>query len=183
MATNKPIGDNARKGAVRKPTQLKTKVKGGRPLDQAGQGHRGTHGPEEDGEKAQGRASGEIGRHSFARVLLIAPLLLLIPIVGHAISLAPEESAKHVGETATVCGMVASVNYALSAPMAPTFIDLGQPYPNEVFTVIIFEVDRQKFGSPEISMQGKSICVTGEIFLYQGKPRMTLRDPRQLTAQ
>jgi hypothetical protein len=28
MATNKPIGDNARKGAVRKRAQLKTKVKG-----------------------------------------------------------------------------------------------------------------------------------------------------------
>jgi hypothetical protein len=67
--------------------------------------------------------------------------------------------------------------------MAPTFIDLGRPYPNDIFTVIIFDVDRPKFGSPEISLQGKSICVTGKIFLYQGKPRMTLRDPKQLTAE
>lgn len=28
MATNKPVGDNARKGAVRKRTQLKTKTMG-----------------------------------------------------------------------------------------------------------------------------------------------------------
>jgi hypothetical protein len=28
MATNAPVGDNARKGAVRKRTQLKTKVMG-----------------------------------------------------------------------------------------------------------------------------------------------------------
>jgi hypothetical protein len=28
MATNKPIGDNARKGAVRKRTQLKSKLMG-----------------------------------------------------------------------------------------------------------------------------------------------------------
>lgn len=28
MATNKPIGDNARKGAVRKRSQLKVKVEG-----------------------------------------------------------------------------------------------------------------------------------------------------------
>lgn len=28
MAVNKPVGDNARKGAVRKPTQLITKVEG-----------------------------------------------------------------------------------------------------------------------------------------------------------
>ena len=28
MAVNKPVGDNARKGAVRKRSQLKTKMKG-----------------------------------------------------------------------------------------------------------------------------------------------------------
>ena len=28
MATNKPLGDNARKGAVRKRSQLKTKMEG-----------------------------------------------------------------------------------------------------------------------------------------------------------
>lgn len=28
MATNKPVGDNARKGSVKKRTQLKTKVMG-----------------------------------------------------------------------------------------------------------------------------------------------------------
>jgi hypothetical protein len=28
MAVNKPVGDNARKGAVKKRTQLKTKVQG-----------------------------------------------------------------------------------------------------------------------------------------------------------
>jgi len=28
MATNKPVGDNARKGAVRKRSQLKTKMQG-----------------------------------------------------------------------------------------------------------------------------------------------------------
>jgi hypothetical protein len=28
MAVNKPVGDNARKGAVRKRSQLKTKVEG-----------------------------------------------------------------------------------------------------------------------------------------------------------
>jgi hypothetical protein len=34
MAVNKPVGDNARKGAVKKRTQLKTKL-GGASMDQA----------------------------------------------------------------------------------------------------------------------------------------------------
>lgn len=127
MATNKPIGDNARKVAVRKRTQLKTKVKG---EDRWTKRDKGTiHGPEEDCEEVQGRAAGEIGRHNYARVLLAAAVVLLIPTVGPASSVAPEEAASHVGETATVCGMVASANYVPAAPMAPTFIDLGRPYP------------------------------------------------------
>jgi hypothetical protein len=45
MATNNPTGDNARKGAVRKRSQLKAEGGGRGPLDQAGQGNRRVHGP------------------------------------------------------------------------------------------------------------------------------------------
>jgi len=45
---------------------------------------------------------------------------------------------------------------------------------------VIFGIDRPKFGAPDISMRDKAICVTGEIFLYQGNPEMVLRDPAQL---
>lgn len=110
-------------------------------------------------------------------------MLLLVQTLGHAAPLTPEEAESHVGETATVCGMVASTNYVPTGPMAPTFLDLGRSYPDNVLTVIIFDVDRPKFGSPEISLQGHTIGVTGEIFRYEGKTRMALRDPKQLTAE
>jgi hypothetical protein len=64
--------------------------------------------------------------------------------------------------------------------MAATFVDLGQAYPNDVFTAIIFGADRPKFGVPESSLKGRSVCVREEIFLFQGKPRMTLSDSKQL---
>jgi hypothetical protein len=95
-------------------------------------------------------------------------------------SLNPEEAASHVGENATVCGLVASARYAAQATAAPTFLDFGKPYPNQIFTAIIFGSDRAKFGAPEISLREKQVCVTGEIFLYQGKPEIILRDPKQL---
>jgi hypothetical protein len=82
-----------------------------------------------------------------------------------------------------VCGVVASATYAVQAPMAPTFLDIGQPYPNQVFSAIIFDNDRPKFGVPESSLRDKSVCVTGEIFLYQGTSEIILRDPRQLSVQ
>ena len=115
--------------------------------------------------------------------VFVSAVLIGCPIAAHAAPLTPEEAASHVGESATVCGVVASATYAAQAPMAPTFLDLGKPYPNQTFTVIILGSDRPKFGAPEISMRDKSACVTGEIFLYQGEPKMILRDPKQLSAR
>jgi hypothetical protein len=98
----------------------------------------------------------------------------------HAALLNPEEAGSHLGEVATVCGVVASATYAANAPMAPTFLDLGKPYPNQIFTAVILGNDRSKFGMPETSMREKNVCVTGEIFLYQGNPEIILHDPTQL---
>jgi hypothetical protein len=98
---------------------------------------------------------------------------------GESASLTPEEAAGHVGESATICGMVVSATYAAQAPMAPTFLDLGKPYPKQIFTAVIFGTDRSKFGAP-FSMRDKLVCVTGEIFLFQGTPEIALRDPAQL---
>jgi hypothetical protein len=114
---------------------------------------------------------------------LTVVLLVGRTTIGHAASLTPDEAASHVGETATLCGTIASTAYAAQAPMAPTFIDIGKPYPNQVFSAIIFDNDRPKFGAPASSLRDKSVCVTGEIFLYQGAPKMILRGPSQLSVQ
>jgi hypothetical protein len=64
VATNKPTGDNARKGAVKKRTQVKTKLAGASAWTKRGK-KSGVHGCEETGEKdqscekVQGRAKGE----------------------------------------------------------------------------------------------------------------------------
>ena len=99
----------------------------------------------------------------------ILSVCIIFPVVAHAASLNPEEAADHVGETATVCGLVASASYLPQAPQSPTFLDLGKPFPNQIFSALIFGTDRPKFGTPETSMRGKSICVRGTIFLYPGK--------------
>jgi hypothetical protein len=48
MATNKPVGDNARKGAVKKRSQLTTKTMGKKTFTQEKQSRRTVHGAEED---------------------------------------------------------------------------------------------------------------------------------------
>ena len=121
------------------------------------------------------------GSSSSRARLFIFSLCIVFPVVARAASLSPEEAADHVGETTTVCGAVASASYLPQAPQSPTFLDLGRPFPNQIFSAIIFGADRAKFGTPETSMRDKSICVKGTIFLYQGKPKMILRDPKQLS--
>ena len=106
--------------------------------------------------------------------------LIVWPLAAYAAPLNPEEAASHVGENATVCGLVASATYAAQAMAAPTFLDLGKPYPNQVFSAVILGSDRTKFGAPEISLREKQVCVTGDIFLFQEMPEIILRDPAQL---
>ena len=96
-----------------------------------------------------------------------------------AATLSPEEAASHIGETATVCGVVASGEY--EANVRTTLLDLGKPNPNAIFTAVIYGDHRAKFGDPETSLQGKRICVTGQISDYQGKPEIVLTDPSQLS--
>jgi hypothetical protein len=107
--------------------------------------------------------------------------LIVWPLAVDAAPLSPEEAASHVGENATVCGLVASATYAAKAMAAPTFLDIGKPYPNQIFSAVILGSDRTKFGTPEISLREKQVCVTGEIFLFQGKPEIIVRDTKQLS--
>jgi endonuclease G len=90
------------------------------------------------------------------------------------------EAAQHVGERATVCGYVASSRYLSTSRSKPTFLNVGKPYPDQDFTVVIWPEDRMKFGQPEGKYFHKNICVTGEITLYRGSPEIIARNPAQI---
>jgi hypothetical protein len=107
-------------------------------------------------------------------------LVQLSPAVGRAQSVVPQDAVQHAGQTATVCGVVRSARYAPRTHAQPTFLNLDQPYPHQVFTVVIFGHVRSKFGSPEVAFAGKRVCDTGRIELYRGTAEMILNDPTQL---
>lgn len=98
-----------------------------------------------------------------------------------AATVSPEEAAHHLGQKATVCGVVASAHYAARSRAQPTFLNLGKPYPDEIFTAVIFGSNRAKFGTPETTLRGKRICVTGTIRRYRGEPEIILKNPSQIT--
>jgi hypothetical protein len=100
-----------------------------------------------------------------------------------AAELTTQQAASHVGEAATVCGVVASANYSVRTKGQPTFLNLDRPYPQQVFTILIWGTDKPKFGAPEVQHMGKRVCATGVIQTYKGRPEIVVSDPGQLTVR
>jgi hypothetical protein len=92
--------------------------------------------------------------------------------------LSAREAARHIGELATVCGTVASARYAARSRGQPTFLNFDQPYPNQLFTVVIWGDARRAFPEPpERAYEGKRICVSGRIESYRGLPQIVVQSP------
>ena len=93
----------------------------------------------------------------------------------------PIDAHKYIGMEKTVCGTVASATYAIRTKGRPTFLNLDQPYPKQIFTVLIWGSDRNKFKNPpETFFKSKRICVTGIIEDYRGKPEIIVCGPDQI---
>jgi hypothetical protein len=93
------------------------------------------------------------------------------------------EAKDHIGEKATVCGNVASTRYAPTTRGKPTFLDLDKPYPSQVFTVLIWGANREKFGAPDEIYHNKQICVTGKITEYRKAPEIVVSEPQNIEVQ
>lgn len=94
-------------------------------------------------------------------------------------TLTASQAKAHEGEKATVCGKVASERTATSSRGEPTFINLDSPYPNQIFTVIVWGDDRKNVG--ELPREGEHACATGVIRDYKGVPEIVVKDSAQLS--
>ena len=96
-------------------------------------------------------------------------------------TLTASQAKDHVGEKATVCGVVASTRYAAQSKGAPTFLNLDKPYPNQVFTILIWGEDLPKFSTKPTGWEGKRACATGTISSYRGIPEIVVKSPDQIS--
>ncbi len=118
------------------------------------------------------------------RVFVVLVVVVVWAALSYAqTSISASEAKNHVGERATVCGEVVSTHYAARSRGNPTFINLDKPYPNQIFTVLIWGSDRPKFGDPEEAYRRKHICVTGKIGDYKGVPEIVAYEPSQIKIQ
>ena len=106
---------------------------------------------------------------------------LLTAVGDDAAILTPIQAPDHVGEMATVCGIVASATFAARIKGAPTFLNLDTPYPDHIFTAVIWGSDRRKFRQPEVQYRDKRLCVTGRIKMFRGRPEIVVKELSQIS--
>jgi DNA/RNA endonuclease YhcR with UshA esterase domain len=87
------------------------------------------------------------------------------------------EAAQHVGQKATVEGVVTAVT---NSGKGNTFINFGGRYPNQTFTGWIPK-DSPLAGDSSLSaLEGKKVRITGIIDLYKGKPEIKIMSKDQV---
>ena len=109
-------------------------------------------------------------------VILMAFGVPMAAFAGEPAVIADTDAAAHVGQMATVQGLVANV---YTSSKGNVFLNFEYPYPNEVFSGVIFSSSAAQFGDLT-AYQGKQVQVTGQIRLYKGKPEIILQSPNQL---
>ncbi len=120
----------------------------------------------------------------FRSLVVLVFCFLIIPSLHAQIKkLTGAEAKDHIGNRATVCGKVVSTHYAKSSKGEPTFLNLDEPYPKEVFTILIWGSDREKFGTPEDEYKGLRVCVTGKITSYRSRPEIVATERGQIEIQ
>lgn len=96
-------------------------------------------------------------------------------------TIASADAGKHVGKRVTVCGDVVGTAYLENTATRPTMLNFDKPYPDHLFTVVIFQSARKQFPNPpEVVFLNKKVCVTGTVALFKGSPQIVLTDPASL---
>jgi hypothetical protein len=90
-------------------------------------------------------------------------------------------AGQQAGRQATVAIPRVAASYQPNVRGQPTFLN-DAPYPNHVFTAVIWGNTRRQFQPPPESWQGQSLCVTGSVELYQQRPQIVVSSPSQLRA-
>jgi DNA/RNA endonuclease YhcR with UshA esterase domain len=129
----------------------------------------------------------------------ILPVLILVMIIGlifsrvyqpdssipePEVNINASDAANYIGYPAKVCGDVVSVRYIPSIGGRPTFLNFGQPDPNQYFTAVIWGENREKWAqAPEQQYQQQTVCVTGRIESHEGTPQIIVKVPNQIQVQ
>lgn len=94
----------------------------------------------------------------------------------------PQEVIKHEGELISVEGCIVGTSLRSETNGKPLFINLFDPYPRNLFSVIIWGDDQHKFLSAAEYTQ-KMVRITGRLEKGKngGRPSIHLKESKQIT--
>ena len=94
-----------------------------------------------------------------------------------------DRAGQAVGQVAAIVGPVVAASHQPDVGGGPTFLNLGNPHPEEPrFDVVIYEDVRERFDTaPEQAFEGTEVCVQGRIRDRDGVPQIVLDGPAFLS--
>jgi exonuclease VII large subunit len=113
------------------------------------------------------------------KILLLLYLLFSTLVKAQTPTVALTDIRNYVGKTVTVCEKVKST--FKTREHEHSFLNFGDVYPNQQLTVVIKKKHLKNFSYvPVTFLAGKTICVTGKVYLYKGKPQLRVKKENQV---
>jgi hypothetical protein len=109
-----------------------------------------------------------------ARALLLSAIMVSAAKAEKCIAI--EEAAQHIGKVRCVGGTVKNIGESKSGV---TFINFCEDYRRCPFTAVVFPRDLRHVGDVR-QLVGKRIEVEGKLRIFDGRPEIILKRPRQL---
>lgn len=115
--------------------------------------------------------------------LIVFAFLIGSALYTHAQTISADSISRYEGKVVTVCEKVVDTHVS-SGDSKVIYLNFGHPYPAQSFTGVIFQGDAHNFSyDPAVFLKGKTMCVTGTVKIYKGRPEIIINRPDQLKIQ
>ena len=118
------------------------------------------------------------------RLLTVISLTLCTYIASAQKPIKLEELSNHIGDSIIVTGKVFGGRYLSKSENAPTFLNVGGAFPNQLLTLVVWGKDRVYFKTaPEEGYTGQVVQIIGKVELHRGKPQIILYNEKQISTE
>jgi hypothetical protein len=115
------------------------------------------------------------------KYLILSILTLITVTVFAQTEIKIEDVKNHIGDSVKLMAKIYGGKYLESAQGTPTFLNVGDRYPDAPLTLVIWGDTRKKFTTtPETIYTGKNVTITGKLILYKNRPEIIITDPNQI---
>lgn len=114
------------------------------------------------------------------KVFLALFLLGTLLVSAQEISPTLENIPSFEGKTITFCEKVTGIHKTKSGN---ALLNFGKPFPDNAFSVVIFKLDREAFSYDPLTLDTKTICITGTVIMYKGKPEIIVKKESEIVVK